>query len=309
MIISASRRTDIPSFYSTWFLNRIREKYILVPNPFNPKQISRVKLTPDVVDCIVFWTKNPAPMLDKLNHLKDFKYYFQFTLNAYGKEIETNLPSFGQRIDTFKRLSDLIGKERVIWRYDPILTNKTYNTDFHKTTFFKIATQLKNHTEKCMISFIDYYKHIRPSLSSQNIYPLTLEEIREMAYSFRQSISSTSIQLNTCTRKVDLSAMGIPAGMCIDRELIERLTGYPISTQKDKNQRDVCRCIESIDIGTYDTCFNGCLYCYANTAEHKPLRNLQKHDPASPKLIGQVNDDDIIKDRAMYSLRRDPTLF
>ena len=103
--------------------------------------------------------------------------------------------------------------------------------------------------------------------------------------------------------------MGIPAGMCIDRELIARLTGYPISTQKDKNQRDVCRCIESIDIGTYDTCFNGCLYCYANTAEHKPLRNLQKHTPTSPKLIGQVNDDDIIKDRAMYSLRRDPSLF
>ena len=94
MIISASRRTDIPSFYSTWFFNRVREKHVLVPNPFNPKQISRVKLTPDVVDCIVFWTKNPAPMLDKLNHLKDFKYYFQFTLNAYGKEIETNLPSF-----------------------------------------------------------------------------------------------------------------------------------------------------------------------------------------------------------------------
>ena len=143
MIISASRRTDIPSFYSTWFLNRIREKYILVPNPFNPKQISRVKLTPDVVDCIVFWTKNPAPMLDKLNHLKDFKYYFQFTLNAYGKEIETNLPSFGQRIDTFKRLSDLIGKERVIWRYDPILTNKTYNTDFQKLRSSKLLHSSK----------------------------------------------------------------------------------------------------------------------------------------------------------------------
>ena len=138
MIISASRRTDIPSFYSTWFFNRVREKHVLVP-----KQISRVKLTPDVVDCIVFWTKNPAPMLDKLNHLKDFKYYFQFTLNAYGKEIATNLPSFGQRIDTFKRLSDLIGKERVIWRYDPILTNETYNTDFQKLLSSKLLHSSK----------------------------------------------------------------------------------------------------------------------------------------------------------------------
>ena len=143
MIISASRRTDIPSFYSTWFFNRVREKHVLVPNPFNPKQISRVRLTPDVVDCIVFWTKNPTPMLDKLNHLKDFKYYFQFTLNAYGKEIETNLPSFEQRIDTFKRLSDLIGKERVIWRYDPILTNETYNTDFQKLLSSKLLHSSK----------------------------------------------------------------------------------------------------------------------------------------------------------------------
>ncbi|MCQ4874297.1 MULTISPECIES: DUF1848 domain-containing protein [Odoribacteraceae] len=309
MIISVSRRTDIPSFYSEWFLNRIREKFVLVPNPFNPKQVSRVSLTPDVVDCIVFWTKNPAPMLDKLDQLENFKYYFQFTLNPYGKEIEANLPSLDKRIDTFKRLSDRIGKEKVIWRYDPILTNEKYNTDFHKTAFAEIATRLKDYTEKCMLGFIDHYKHIHATLRSMNIGLLTTEEIQEMAISFRQTIDDTPLLLNTCTVKIDLTDMGIPAGMCIDRELVERITGYPISTRKDKNQRDVCRCIESIDIGTYDTCFNGCLYCYANTAEHKPLRNRQLHDPASPKLVGQVKDDDIIKDRITRSLRRDPTLF
>lgn len=248
-------------------------------------------------------------MLDKLDQLEDFKYYFQFTLNPYGKEIEANLPSLDKRIDTFKRLSDQIGKEKVIWRYDPILTNEKYNTDFHKTAFAAIATRLKDHTEKCMLGFIDHYKHIHAPLQARNIRPLTLEEIREMANSFRQTIGDTPLLLNTCTVKVDLANMGIPAGMCIDRELIERITGYPISAQKDKNQRDVCRCIESIDIGTYDTCFNGCLYCYANTAGHKPLRNRQQHDPASPKLVGQVKDDDIIKERVMRSLRRDPTLF
>ena len=116
MIISVSRRTDIPSFYSEWFLNRIREKFVLVPNPFNPKQVSRVSLTPDVVDCIVFWTKNPAPMLDKLDQLENFKYYLKLKINTYGKEIEANLPSLDKRIDTFKSLSDRIGKEKVIWR-------------------------------------------------------------------------------------------------------------------------------------------------------------------------------------------------
>ena len=144
MIISASRRTDIPAFYSQWFLNRIKEGYVLVPNPFNPKMISKVSLHPAVVDCIVFWTKNPAPMIDKLDHLQDYKYYFQFTLNPYGEKLENNLPSVDKRIDIFKRLSDKIGKEKVIWRYDPILTNEEYDVSFHKEAFAQIAYGLKD---------------------------------------------------------------------------------------------------------------------------------------------------------------------
>ena len=132
MIISASRRTDIPAFYSQWFFNRIKEGYVLVPNPFNPKMISKVSLHPAVVDCIVFWTKNPAPMIDKLDHLQDYKYYFQFTLNPYGEKLENNLPSVDKRIDIFKRLSDKIGKEKVIWRYDPILTNEEYDVSIRR---------------------------------------------------------------------------------------------------------------------------------------------------------------------------------
>lgn len=123
MIINASRRTDIPAFYSDWFLNRIKEKFVLVPNPFNPGMISRIDLNPALVDCIVFWTKNPTPMLSRLDELQDYKYYFQFTLNPYGKELENNLPDITGRIETFKRLADTIGREKVIWRYDPILTN------------------------------------------------------------------------------------------------------------------------------------------------------------------------------------------
>ena len=308
MIISASRRTDIPSFYSEWFVNRVKEGYVLVPNPFNPKQLGKVRLTPDVVDCIVFWTKNPAPMLHKLEALKDFKYYFQFTLNPYGKEIEGNLPSLEQRIDTFKRLADKIGKEKVIWRYDPILTNSQYDTAFHKEAFASIATRLKDHTEKCMIGFIDHYTHVRNAIGQQGINPLSSKEIREMATSFIQTVPH-SIHLDTFTVKVDLRDMGIPAGMCIDKGLIERIIGSPITTRKDKNQRDICRCIESIDIGTYDTCRNGCIYCYANTGKTKLSRNTLLHDSNSPKLIGFVQDDGVIKEREMKSLRSDPTLF
>ena len=305
MIISASRRTDIPAFYSQWFFNRIKEGYVLVPNPFNPKMISKVSLHPAVVDCIVFWTKNPAPMIDKLDHLQDYKYYFQFTLNPYGEKLENNLPSIDKRIDIFKRLSDKIGKEKVIWRYDPILTNEEYDVSFHKEAFAQIAYGLKDHTEKCMLGFIDHYQHIRTAVGQFNIQPLRKEKIEEIAVSFRNTINEyPAIQLDTCTSKVDLRHLGIPTGLCIDKELIERITGYPIFAKKDKNQRNVCNCIESIDIGTYESCLNGCIYCYAIKGNYNSVEyNTKKHDRNSPLLIGHPAEDDVVKEREMKSLR------
>lgn len=306
MIISASRRTDIPAFYSDWFFNRIKERYVLVPNPYNSKMISRVSLDPAVVDCIVFWSKNPAPMLEKLDKLKDYNYYFQFTLNPYGPDIENHLPAISKRIDTFKRLSDRIGKEKVIWRYDPVLTNETYTPGFHKEKFAEIAYELKEHTEKCMLGFIDHYQHIRTAVSQFNIQPLLKADIEEMAVSFKKTVDTCSIQLDTCTVRVDLTHLGIPGGLCIDNQLVERITGYPISVRKDKNQRDICRCAESIDIGTYESCLNGCIYCYAIKGNYNTVKyNLNKHDKNSPMLVGELQEDDIVKERLVKSLRND----
>ena len=306
MIISASRRTDIPAFYSDWFFNRIKERYVLVPNPYNSKMISRISLDPAVVDCIVFWSKNPAPMLEKLDKLKEYNYYFQFTLNPYGPEIENHLPIISKRIDTFKRLSDRIGKEKVIWRYDPVLTNETYTPGFHKEKFAEIAYELKEHTEKCMLGFIDHYQHIRTAVSRFNIQPLLKADIEEMAASFKKTVDTCSIQLNTCTVKVDLTHLGIPGGLCIDNQVVERIAGYPISVRKDKNQRDICRCAESIDIGTYESCLNGCIYCYAIKGNYNTVKyNLNKHDKNSPMLVGEQQEDDIVKERLVKSLRND----
>ncbi|MBX9188471.1 DUF1848 domain-containing protein [Bacteroides sp. K03] len=306
MIISASRRTDIPAFYSDWFFNRIKERYVLVPNPYNSKMISRISLDPAVVDCIVFWSKNPAPMLEKLDKLKEYNYYFQFTLNPYGPDIENHLPAISKRIDTFKRLSDRIGKEKVIWRYDPVLTNETYTPGFHKEKFAEIAYELKEHTEKCMLGFIDHYQHIRTAVSRFNIQPLLKADIEEMAVSFKKTVDTCSIQLDTCTAKVDLTHLGIPGGLCIDNQLVERIAGYPISARKDKNQRDICRCAESIDIGTYESCLNGCIYCYAIKGNYNTVKyNLNKHDKNSPMLVGELQEDDIVKERLVKSLRND----
>ncbi len=307
MIISASRRTDIPAFYSQWFFNRIKDGYVIVPNPYNPKMLSRVSLNPTVVDCIIFWTKNPNPMINRLDGLKDYKYYFQFTLNPYGKEVENHLPSVQKRIDIFKRLSDKIGKEKVVWRYDPLLTNKKYDVSFHKEAFAEIAYGLRDHTERCMLGFIDHYNHIRREARRLGINPLTKHEIEEVAISFKHTIDQySSIGLDTCTNKVDLTHLDIPGGLCVDKKLIERIIGHSISAKKDKNQRHICNCIESIDIGTYESCLNGCIYCYAikgnyNTAEF----NNRKHDKNSPMLIGNISEGDIVKDREMRSLSDD----
>lgn len=314
MIISASRRTDIPAFYSEWFYNRIREGYVYVPNPYNGKMISRVALTPDVVDCIVFWTKNPAPMLDGLGKLNDYKYYFQFTLNPYGNDIENNIPLLSRRIEIFRELSDKIGKEKVVWRYDPILTNDKYTVEYHKEAFAEIAYALRGHTEKCMLGFIDHYHHIRNAVGKFGIEPLKADEIEEMAASFRDTLSEYPMELDTCTVKVDLRHMGIPSGLCVDGNLIERITGYPIKAKKDRNQRDICNCIESIDIGTYESCLNGCIYCYAIKGNYATAGcNNRRHDPRSPLMIGSVEEleaDVQIKDREMKSLRnRQQSLF
>ena len=157
MIISASRRTDIPTYYSEWFFNRLHEGYVLVRNPMNIHQVSKITLNPDVVDGIVFWTKNPTPMLDKLDQLNDYTYYFQFTLNAYGRDVETGVPSKNNVIiPAFQKLSDKIGPERVIWRYDPIFISKIYTIDYHLHYFEQLAKRLSPYTKKCTISFLDF---------------------------------------------------------------------------------------------------------------------------------------------------------
>lgn len=156
MILSVSRRTDIPNYYSEWFYNRIKEGFLYVRNPMNAHQISEIKITPDVVDCIVFWTKNPLPMMKRLNEIKDYNYYFQFTLTGYGNDVEVNLPNKKtEMIPVFQELSEKIGKQKVIWRYDPIFFSDRYTKEYHLKAFKSIAEALSGYTEKCVISFVD----------------------------------------------------------------------------------------------------------------------------------------------------------
>ena len=304
MIISASRRTDIPTYYSQWFYNRIKEGFVLVRNPMNIHQISKINLSPDVVDAIVFWTKNPAPMIERLDEIKDYNYYFQFTLNSYGTDIEANVPNKNDKvIPTFKKLSDKIGKEKVIWRYDPILLNDKYTVDYHIEFFDKLASMLSNYTEKCVISFIDSYTKISKALKENNINEPTMIEMHTIAKSFSEIARKYNLKLTSCAEKVDLSQYGIEHGKCIDDKLIERIAGFSLNVDKDKNQRLECGCVASVDIGMYNTCKNGCKYCYANYSEKQVDNNFIKHDPQSALLYGEITDEDKISDRKVTSCR------
>ncbi|NLL66520.1 MAG: DUF1848 domain-containing protein [Clostridiaceae bacterium] len=303
MILSVSRRSDIPAFYTEWFFNRLKEGYLLVRNPINYHQLSRVTLTPDVIDCIVFWTKNPSNILDKLDLLKDYNYYFQITINPYDNQIERNVARKKHIIESFKKLSNLIGKKRTIWRYDPIILTDKINIDYHRKYFAILAAKLKTYTERCIISFVDMYKKTERNMISLNAVTLQEKDILELGKTLSLIASSYGLKIETCSELVDLSYVGIGHAKCIDDKLISDIIGENIDVQKDKNQRDVCGCVESIDIGAYNTCKHGCLYCYANYSDPTVNNNIIKHDPNSPMLIGNIESDDKITDRKMLSYR------
>lgn len=291
MIISASRRTDIPAFYSDWFMNRLKSGYALVRNPFNPKQVTQIDLSPEIVDCIVFWTKNPRSMMLELDEIdkRRYAYYFQYTLTSYDNALEKRVPAVQASLKTFKELSRKIGPERVVWRYDPVLLTEKYTLEAHFKRFKYIAKKLKGFTEKCVISFIDMYKKCERNLEGVNLRPLDAGLIKKMARRFAEIAGDYSITMNSCAEEAILEEFGIKPGKCIDDRLISRITGRRISLPKDKHQRRFCRCVVSRDIGAYDTCLHGCLYCYANANPCAAVRNFKKHDPTSPILIGRAD--------------------
>lgn len=294
LIISASRRTDIPAFYFDWFLNRIDDGFLYVRNPMNHKQVSKVLITSENTDCIVFWTKNPIPALEHLHRLESFDYYFQYTLNAYPIAIERNLPSLNKRISAFKCLARRIGPERVIWRYDPIILTDEIDVDFHIKKFEYIASELGEFTRQVVVSLIDDYKKNRNNLKSIKSRPMSKNEQDKLFKAISHIAVINHLRVTTCSESIDLTEYGINAGKCIDDELISRIIGKKLDIKKDPNQRDECLCVESIDIGAYDSCHHGCIYCYANDQEDTLMKNIKKHDIDSPLLIGEIEEEDKI---------------
>lgn len=304
MILSASRRTDIPNYYADWFFNRIKEGFVCVRNPMNIHQVSEISLSPEVVDCIVFWTKNPEPMMDRLEELKNYKYYFQFTLTGYGADIECNVPHKKDvMVPIFQKLSQKIGRDKVIWRYDPIFFTDKYTPEYHLKAFEQIATALKGYTDKCVISFVDIYAKNKKSMDSLKIYDLGETQLFHFAKELSSIAIKNSMEIGSCAEKIDLEKCGIKHNCCIDKELIEKIIGCPIHVGNDKNQREECGCVESIKIGAYNTCKNGCKYCYANYSQKSVASHCSRYNPDSPLLCGEIMADDKRSVRKVKSLK------
>ncbi len=305
MIISASRRTDIPAFYSEWFMNRLKDGYVLARNPMNHAQVSKIELSPETVDCIVFWTKDAKNIMDKLCLMDElgYPYYFQFTLTPYGKDIELYLRDKEEIISTFIELSQKIGIHKVLWRYDPIILNTDLTVEYHLERFENLCGRLSGHTRICTISFVDMYGKLMKSVKNRLLREITQEEMRKLASGFSRISRSFGIELRACCESLDLSGFGIRRASCIDKATVEEICGCSLDVKPDANQRKGCGCIQSIDIGAYNTCRNGCVYCYANYSYPAVITNSLKHNPKADILIGAVNQDEKITLKKMQSYK------
>ena len=295
MIISASRRTDIPAFYSEWFMRRIHQQYCLCVNPFNRHQVTQVSLQPEDVDALVFWTKNAEPLLSRLPELdaRGYRYYFQYTLNGYGELFEPNLPELERCIETFLQLSERIGAERVIWRYDPVILSSRTDVSYHQKRFGYILERLQAATRRIVVSIVDDYRKASHNFKRLQVQGLTIqadyraEQLASLCTFMSEQSGRHNIPVYSCAESFDLTPFDILPGKCVDGELIARLFNVQVKAGKDRSQRRECGCLQSKDIGFYDTCLHGCAYCYAGTMQ-SALRNRVKHEVDSPMLIGNI---------------------
>lgn len=294
MILNVSGRTDIVAFYSEWFMNRIKEGYVDVRNPFNHKLVSRIYM--DDVDLILFCTKNPLPIIDKIKDIK-IPVYFHVTLTSYRKDIEPNVPDKREIINGIKKLSKIVGSDNIVVRYDPVFISDIYTIDYHVKAFDKLCSLLDGYVHKILISFLDEYKNVKKNRNILRYRELTEDDYRVIGTSFSKSANNHGIVVHTCFEDRDLVEYGFIHDECMSRELAFKLTGKVYKEEWKARKEKKCHCVQMVDIGVYNSCRHYCKYCYANYSEVDVNNNYNKHKSSSSLLIGEIEDDDIIKER------------
>ncbi len=299
MILNTGSRTDIPAYFSNWFYNRIKEGYVLVRNPYYPTQVTRYELNPEVVDVLVFCTKNPEPMLERLEELSDFFSFWFVTITPYEKEIEPYVPDKKDVIYHFQRLSEQVGVDRISWRYDPIFITEKYSVDYHIKSFAAMAEKLKGYTKQCVVSFIDLYEKTKRNFLAAKA--VTVIEQEQLIDAFSKIAGEYKMQIHLCCEDVSLIREHVDAEGCMTKGIFEKALHGTLKVPKMKSAREGCSCLLGADIGMYNTCGHGCLYCYANDNRKCVAENLKNHDSNSPFLIGHQREEDVIKQAKQIS--------
>lgn len=299
MIINTGQRTDIPAFYAKWFANRLKEGYVCVRNPYNPTQVSRYRLDPEVVDVIGFCTKNPAPMFPYMKLLEKYGQYWFVSLTPYGKDIEPNVPDKHRLIEDIKILSETVGVNSLGWRYDPIFLSEKYTKEYHLHAFRQIAEALDGYTQTVVISFIDLYPKVKKNFPEAKA--VSFEERLWLGKEIIDIASKHNMTVKPCAEGDELAAYGADCSGCMKISDYERAIGKRLDAPKKKGARAECACYLSCDIGAYNTCRHLCRYCYANAEADVVLAQSKLHDPDSPFLIGNYREGDRVHDVSQKS--------
>lgn len=293
MILNVSGRTDVVAFYSEWFWNRYQEGFLDVRNPFHAKLVSRIYFSN--VDLILFCTKNPQPILKYLDKF-DKPILFHVTLTPYKKDIEPNVPPKGEVIESIKKISDILGKENVYVRYDPIFINDKYTVEYHQKAFHHMCSLLDGYVSHIIVSFLDDYKNVRNHKSILKYQDLIESDYKKIGTSFSESAKKYHMTVQTCFEERNLVEYGFIKGDCLSHELAWRLTGKTYPKWKARKGK-MCQCVEMVDVGDYNSCKHFCKYCYANYDERKVDKNSNNHDSKATLLIGELESCDILKER------------
>ena len=299
MIINTGMRTDIPAFYSKWLLNRIKEGFVYVRNPYNDKQVTKYSLNPEVVDCLAFCTKNPHPLISHLFKLDMYKQFWFVTITPYGKDIEPSVPNKKQVIEDFKKLSEHLGANSVALRYDPIFINDRFDVEMHIKCFDKLLSQLKGFTHDCTISFLDLYEKVKRN--APDLRPPNESEQIQLAKAFAEIGKKNNIVIHSCCENKKLKDYGLDITGCMSQEIVEKAIGNKLAPPKSNSKRVECNCLMGNDIGVYNTCMHLCKYCYANANTKLVKENIKKHNPESPFLVGELEKDDKITEKNQKS--------
>lgn len=300
MIINTGGRTDTVQYYTDWLLKRFEEGYVLSRNPLFPNKVTRYELTPDKVDCVIFCSKNYAPILPHIQRIAErFPIYCHYTITAYDKEIEPGVPAIQQSIDTLLELSKVVGKEKLAWRYDPVLLTKKYTIQRHLETFEKMARRISGHVDRCIFSFVEMYKKLEYNMPE--IIPFTEEDMDKIAEGLGEIAKKQNLTLQTCGTNGEYTQYGIASSGCMTLDMLGQANGIAFRNLRHKGMRQGCHCIESRDIGAYNTCLNGCKYCYANKKPELAAENYKLHDTESPLLLGGIKPTDSIQNGAQRS--------